>query len=44
MFLDMTLPTGWQSWKKCRVDWTVHTAEPLLSAAKEYQPQKRNAS
>ena len=25
MFLDMTLPTGWQSWKKRRVDRTVHT-------------------
>jgi hypothetical protein len=44
MFLDMTLPTGWQSWKKRRVDWTVHTTGLLLSAAKEYHAQKRNAS
>ena len=44
MFLDMTLPTGWQSWKKRRVDWTVHTTGLLLSGAKEYHAQKRNAS
>ena len=40
MFLDMTLPTGWQSWKKRRVDWTVHTTGLLLSAANEDQAQK----
>jgi hypothetical protein len=44
MFLGMTLPTGWQTWKKRRVDWTVHTAGLLFSAAKEYHVQKRNAS
>jgi hypothetical protein len=44
MFLDMTLPTGWQSWKKRRVDWTVHTTGLLLSAAKEYHAKKSNAS
>jgi hypothetical protein len=44
MFLTMTLPTGWQTWKKRRVDWTVHTTGLLLSAAKEYHAQKRNAS
>jgi hypothetical protein len=31
-------------WKKRRVDWTVHTTGLLLSAAKEYHAQKRNAS
>jgi len=44
MFLNMTLPTGWQTWKKRRVDWTVRTTGLLLSAAKEYHAQKRSAS
>jgi hypothetical protein len=44
MFLNMTLPTGWQTWKKRCVDWTVHTTGLLLSAAKEYHAQKRSAS
>jgi hypothetical protein len=37
-------PTGWQTWKKRRVDWTVHTTGLLLTAAKEYHAQKRSAS
>ena len=44
MFLDMTLPLGWETWKKRRVDWTVHTTGLLLSAAKEYHAKKRSAS
>jgi hypothetical protein len=41
MFLDMTLPTGWQSWKKRRVDWTVHATGLLLSAANEISRRKK---
>jgi hypothetical protein len=44
MFLDMTLPTGWQSWKKRIVDWVAHTTALASSAAKEFHAQKRNAS
>ena len=36
MFLDMTLPAGWDTWKKRRVDWTLHTTGLLVIAAKEY--------
>jgi len=44
MFLDMTLPTGWQTWKKRIVDWVAHTAALASSAAKAFHAQKRNAS
>jgi hypothetical protein len=43
MFLDMTLPAGWQTWKKRRIDWVKHTTGLLLSTAKEYQAVARNA-
>ena len=39
--LDMTLPIGWQSWKKRRVDWTVHATGLLLSAANEISRRKK---
>ena len=44
MFLDMTLPIGWETWKKRRIDWTMHTTGLLLSAAKEYHTSTRSAS
>jgi len=44
MFLDMTLPTGWQTWRKRIADWIAHTAGLTSSAAKEFHAQKRNAS
>jgi hypothetical protein len=37
MFLQKQLPDGWQTWKKSRVDWVVHTTALLLSAGKEYR-------
>ena len=43
-YLLMTCRACWQTWKKRRVDWTVHTTGLLLSAAKEYHAQKRSAS
>ena len=36
MFVQKRLPVGWQTWKKSRSDWVVHTTALLLSAAKEY--------
>jgi hypothetical protein len=36
MFIAKELPPGWQSWKKSRADWVVHTTHLLLSAASEY--------
>jgi hypothetical protein len=36
MFIQKELPDGWQTWKKSRVDWVLHTTALLLSAAKEY--------
>ena len=44
MFLDMMLPAGWDTWKKRRVDWTLHTTGLLVIAAKEYHAKVRNAS
>lgn len=44
MFLDMTLPAGWDTWKKRRVDWTLHTTGLLVTAAKEYHTKARSAS
>jgi len=44
MFLDMSLPVGWDTWKKRRMDWTLHTTGLLLSAAQEYHARARNAS
>ena len=36
MFVQKRLPDGWQSWKKSRLDWVVHTTALLLSAGKEF--------
>jgi hypothetical protein len=36
MFVQKQLPDGWQTWKKSRVDWVVHTTALLLAAGKEY--------
>ena len=36
MFIQKELPDGWQTWKKSRADWILHTTALLLSAAKEY--------
>ena len=36
MFIQKELPPGWQTWKKSRVDWVLHTTALLLSAAAEY--------
>jgi hypothetical protein len=36
MFVQKQLPQGWQTWKKSRVDWVVHTTALLLAAGKEY--------
>jgi hypothetical protein len=37
MFLDKRLPEGWETWRKTRVDWVVHTASLAVSAAKEFR-------
>jgi hypothetical protein len=37
MFVQKQLPDGWQTWKKSRLDWVVHTTALLLSAGKEYR-------
>ena len=37
MFVQKRLPDGWQTWKKSRLDWVVHTTALLLGAAKEYR-------
>jgi hypothetical protein len=37
MFVQKRLPDGWQTWKKSRLDWVVHTSALLLSAGKEYR-------
>jgi len=37
MFVQKRLPDGWQTWKKSRADWVVHTTALLLSAGKEYR-------
>jgi hypothetical protein len=36
MFIAKELPPGWQSWKKSRADWVLHTTHLLVSAASEY--------
>jgi hypothetical protein len=36
MFLDKCLPEGWELWSKTRVDWVVHTASLIVSAATEF--------
>ena len=37
MFVRKRLPNGWQSWKKTRANWVVHTTFLVLSAYKEYR-------
>lgn len=37
MFVDKRLPDGWDTWKKTRADWAVHTTWLTLSADKEYR-------
>lgn len=36
MFVDKRLPTGWETWKKSRLDWVINTAALVISASKEY--------
>jgi hypothetical protein len=42
MFVQKHLPEGWQSWKKTRSDWVVHTTALLLCAGKEYLQPSSN--
>jgi hypothetical protein len=42
MFVQKRLPDGWQTWKKSRVDWVVHTTALLLAAGKEYHKLSTN--
>jgi hypothetical protein len=42
MFVQKRLPEGWQTWKKSRVDWVVHTTALLLAAGKEYHKLSTN--
>jgi hypothetical protein len=37
MFVHKLLPKGWETWKKSRADWVVHTIWLLLSADTEYR-------
>jgi hypothetical protein len=37
MFVDKYLPDGWETWKKSRVDWVVHTTGLLIVAHREYR-------
>jgi hypothetical protein len=41
MFVDKRLPDGWQTWKKSRADWVMHTTWLLVSADKEYRRLRR---
>jgi hypothetical protein len=36
MFVEKHLPDGWETWKKTRRDWIVHTTRLVVSAAKAY--------
>jgi hypothetical protein len=40
MFVDKRLPSGWETWKKSRIDWVTNTTGLLVSAAKEYRRLK----
>lgn len=40
MFVNKRLPSGWETWKKSRVDWVTNTTGLLVSAAKEYRKLK----
>jgi hypothetical protein len=37
MFVDKHLPDGWETWKKLRADWVVHTTRLLIVAHSEYR-------
>ena len=37
MFVHKQLPKGWETWKKTRADWVVHTTWLILGADKEYR-------
>jgi hypothetical protein len=37
MFVHKRLPNGWETWKKSRADWVVHTTWLMLSADREYR-------
>jgi hypothetical protein len=37
MFVHKRLPDGWDTWKKSRADWVVHTTWLMLGADKEYR-------
>jgi hypothetical protein len=41
MFVEKTLPDGWDRWKKSRADWVRDTTGLLISAAKEYHRLER---
>jgi hypothetical protein len=41
MFVDKRLPTGWQDWKKTRVDWVKNATGLLISAGREYRTIRR---
>jgi len=43
MFVQKKLPSGWESWRKTRVDWVKNTTALLISAGKEYLKLKGQA-
>jgi len=43
MFVQKKLPSGWESWRKTRVDWLKNTTALLISAGKEYLKLKGQA-
>lgn len=36
MFIDKRLPSGWENWKKTRLDWVTNTSALAVSAGREY--------
>jgi hypothetical protein len=40
MFVLKRLPPGFETWKKSRIDWVIHTTALLISAGKEYLEQR----
>jgi hypothetical protein len=36
MFVQKRLPSGWELWRKTRVDWVKNTTALLISAGGEY--------
>jgi len=36
MFVQKKLPSGWELWRKTRVDWVKNTTALLISAGREY--------